>query len=62
MITVIVAGVGFIVIVGIIVGIMDAVQAPARRLTAADRRQNWEARQLEFHGVDTPDVDGGDDD
>lgn len=62
MIVTIVAGVGFIVLVAIVVGIVDAVQAPARRLTAADRRQNWEARQLEFHGVDATDVDNWDDD
>jgi len=59
-ITVIVAGVGFIVIVTIVVGIADAYRAPARRQIAAERRQNWEARQLEFHGVE--DVDGWDDD
>ena len=50
MITVILGGVAFIVVVAIVVGIVDAFQAPAWRRIAAERRENWEARQLELHG------------
>lgn len=50
MISLILVGVGFIVVVAIIVGIADAVQAPAWRQIAAERREEWEARQPEFHG------------
>ena len=50
MITVIVAGVAFIVLVAIAVGSTDSVQAPAWRRIARERRRNWEARQYELHG------------
>lgn len=46
------AGVAFILMVAIIVGIMDAAHASAWRQIAAERRQRWEeARDLEFHGA-----------
>jgi hypothetical protein len=41
-----VAGIAFIVIVAVVVGIMDVVQARTWRRIAAERRENWEARQL----------------
>ena len=52
MITLIAAGIGFIMIVAIVVGIVDAAKAPARRRVAAERRENWEARRPQFHGID----------
>lgn len=52
MITVIIVGVAFIVVVAIVVGIVDAAQAPTWRRIAAERRARWEARRPEFHGVD----------
>jgi hypothetical protein len=55
-ITLIAAGIAFIVVVAIVVGIVDATQAPAWRRVAAERREQWEARhgrrQLEYHGID----------
>lgn len=60
MITVIVAGVAFVVVTAIVVGIVEAAQAPAWRLVAEERRAQWEARQPEFHGVDPQDP-GNDD-
>ena len=51
MITVIAAGAGFLVIVAIVVGIMDAKRAAKWRQIAAERRERWEARQPQPHGV-----------
>jgi hypothetical protein len=62
MIAMIVTGVGFIAVVAIVVGIMDAAQASAWRRIAAERRMRWEARRPEFHGVDSADTDTWDDD
>ena len=42
-----VAGIAFIIVVAVVVGIMDVVQARTWRRIAAERRENWEARQLE---------------
>lgn len=39
------AGIGVIILIAIVVGIVDAVQAPVWRQIAAERRQTWEARQ-----------------
>ncbi len=50
MITIVVAGIAFIVVVAVVVGIMDAVQARVWREIAAERRDNWEARQLQANG------------
>lgn len=50
MITVIVGGLAFIVMVALVVGIVDAIQAPTWRQIAAERRELWENRQLEMQG------------
>ncbi len=45
------AGVAFIVVVAIVVGIVDAANAASWREVAAERRQRWEeARRLSYHG------------
>jgi hypothetical protein len=49
---VIVGGIAVIVVLAIIVGVVDATNAPTWRQIAADRRRDWEARQLEPHGQD----------
>lgn len=59
MIMLTIAGLGFIAAVAIVVGIVDAAQASAWRRIAAERRENWEARQPAFHGIDPQDL--GDD-
>ncbi len=50
MISIIIAGAAFIVVVAVVVGIVDSLQAPAWRRIARERRRNWEARQLELQG------------
>ncbi|MBC8091968.1 MAG: hypothetical protein H7Y15_08535 [Pseudonocardia sp.] len=50
-ISLIVGGVGLIALVAVIVGIVDARQAPTWRHVAAERRDRWEGRQPEFHGA-----------
>jgi hypothetical protein len=50
MIAVAVAGIAFIVVVAIVVGLVDAIQARAWRRIAAERRRIWEAQQPEYHG------------
>jgi hypothetical protein len=62
MITVIVAGIGLILIIAVIVGIVDARQASTWRRVAAERRRNWEARRPEFHQGDGHDAESWDDD
>jgi hypothetical protein len=52
MITLIVAGIGLLVLVAIVVGIVEAAQAPTWRQIAAERRARWEAKQPQLHGVD----------
>jgi hypothetical protein len=52
MIPIIVAGVIFLVLVAIVVGIVDAAQAPRWRRIAAERREQWEARQPQLHKAD----------
>ena len=52
MITVIATGVVFLVLVAIVVGIVDAAQAPRWRRIAAERREEWEARRPQPHGID----------
>lgn len=61
MITIVIAGVGFIVVVAIVVGIVDAARAAAWRRVAAERREVWEARRPVDHGIDVPDTDWYDD-
>jgi hypothetical protein len=50
MITLIVAGIGLLVLVAIVVGIVEAAQASAWRQIAAERRAQWEAKQPQPHG------------
>jgi hypothetical protein len=52
MITLIVTGIGLLVLVAIVVGIWDARQAPTWRQIAAERRAKWEAKQPQPHGLD----------
>jgi hypothetical protein len=52
MIAVIIAGLVFLVLVAIVVGIVDTTQRPRWRRIAAERRERWEARQPQLHGVD----------
>ncbi len=52
MITLIAAGIGLLVLVAIVVGIVDAAQAPTWRQIAAERRAQWEAKQPQLHGFD----------
>jgi hypothetical protein len=52
MITLIVAGLGLLVLVAIVVGFVEAAQAPTWRQIAAERRARWEAEQPRLHGVD----------
>jgi hypothetical protein len=49
MITLIVAGIGLLVLVAIVVGIVEATQAPTWRQIAAERRARWEAKQPQPH-------------
>jgi hypothetical protein len=52
MITLVVAGIGLLVLVAIVVGVVDAAHAPAWREIAAERRAQWEAKQRQPHGFD----------
>jgi hypothetical protein len=52
MITVIIAGLVFLALLAIAVGIADARQAPEWRRIAAERRRRWEARQQRPYGFD----------
>lgn len=56
-IALIVVGVAMIALIAVVVGIVDAAQAPSWREIAAERREQWASRQPhdrlpEFHGVD----------
>lgn len=48
----IVVGIVMIALIAVVVGIVDAAQSAAWREIAAQRRENWQARQPEFHGVE----------
>ena len=49
MIILIVGGIALLAVIAIAVGIVDAAQAPKRRMIAAERRARWEAsRQREY--------------
>lgn len=50
MITYIAIGIGFLVVVAVIVGIVDAAQAAEWRQVARERRERWESRQRQYHG------------
>ncbi|HEX2289915.1 MAG TPA: hypothetical protein VHH53_06920, partial [Pseudonocardiaceae bacterium] len=52
MIILIVAGIGLLVLVAIVVGFVEATQAPTWRQIAAERRARWEAKQPQLHGFD----------
>ena len=54
-------GIGLILVIAIVVGIVDAARASAWRAIAAERRQNWEARRPEYHGIDDRDPEWDDD-
>jgi hypothetical protein len=43
MITMIGVGIALLVMLAVVVGVVDAVRAPRRRLIAAERRERWEA-------------------
>jgi hypothetical protein len=48
-ITLIVGGIALLAVIAIAVGIVDAAQAPKRRMIAAERRARWEtSRQREY--------------
>ena len=47
---VIVAGIVFLAVAAIVVGIVDAVHAASWRWVAAERRERWEERAMELHG------------
>ncbi|MCE3550498.1 hypothetical protein LWC33_03410 [Pseudonocardia sp. RS11V-5] len=44
-IVVVLIGLGGLVVIGAVVGVLDAAQARAWRQVAAERRRNWEVRQ-----------------
>ncbi len=51
------SGIGMIALIAVVVGIVDAAPAATWREIAAQRRENWQARQPqdrmpEFHGVE----------
>ena len=52
MVILIVAGIGLLVLVAIVVGVVDARQAPEWREIAAERRAKWEAKQPQRPGLD----------
>ena len=58
-ITMIVGGVGFLVLIAIVVGIVDVYQASSWRQVAAERREHWESLHLQPQGP--PTTDDGDD-
>lgn len=62
MITIMAAGIGFLLIVAIVVGIADARNAALWREIAQERRERWEARRPSYHGIDARDDDAGNDD
>ena len=43
-------GIGVILVIAVVVGIVDAANAPMWRQVARERRQRWESRQVEYHG------------
>ncbi len=51
MILMIIAGLGALVALAVVVGVIDRATSVTRRLTAAQRREEWELRH---RGVSTP--------
>ena len=49
-ITMILGGLGFLLLAAIVVGVVDAMQAASWRRIAAERREQWESRHLQPHG------------
>jgi hypothetical protein len=49
-ITMIIGGLGFLLVAAVVVGIVDALQASSWRRVAAERREQWESRHLQPHG------------
>ena len=62
MITLIVTGIGLLVLVAIVVGIVESAQASTWRQIAAERRARWEARQPRLHAGSQSYVDYDEDD
>jgi len=60
-ITFIIGGIALLVLIAIAVGIVDAAQAPKRRMLAAERRARWEASRRREH-ISVPIDDDWDDD
>lgn len=57
-----VAGIVAIALVAVVVGVVDADRAGDWRQVAAERRERWEERVRETHGVvEAPDPDWDDD-
>ena len=50
MITMIIGGLGFLLLTAIVVGVVDSFQASNWRQVAAERREDWESRHLQPHG------------
>jgi hypothetical protein len=50
MIAIIATGFGFLVVLAVVIGIIDAVSAARWRRTASERRRRWESRQPEYIG------------
>ena len=46
----ILGGLAFLLVVAVVVGIVDALQASSWRRVAAERRAQWESRHLQPHG------------
>ncbi len=51
-ITLLVVGIVVLAVIAIVVGVIEAAQAPERRWIAAERRAAWEARRPSYHGLD----------
>ncbi|OJY38248.1 MAG: hypothetical protein BGP03_04295 [Pseudonocardia sp. 73-21] len=43
-------GVGVVLVIAVVVGIVDAANAPMWRQVARERRQRWESRHAGHHG------------
>jgi len=48
----IIAGLGFLLLAAVVVGIVDALHASSWRQIAAERREQWESQRLQPHGRD----------
>jgi hypothetical protein len=50
MIAIIATGFGFLVVLAVVIGVIDAVSAAGWRRTASERRERWESRRPEYSG------------